>query len=92
MWALDVAMSKYSFNSSSNKNELFATMFPYIEVAKAFSWGKTKCSYLVNYGIAPYILELLNIQLMELEHFVILFDEPYNKVDKQGQMDLPILG
>ena len=27
MWVLDVAMSKYSFNSSANKNELLANMF-----------------------------------------------------------------
>ena len=27
MWVLDVAMSKYSFNSSANKHELLANMF-----------------------------------------------------------------
>ena len=26
-WALDVVMLKYTFNLSSNKNEVFATMF-----------------------------------------------------------------
>jgi len=50
MWALDVVMSKYS-----NKNELFPAMFPDSEIAKAFACGKTKCSYLVNYGIDCYL-------------------------------------
>ena len=40
IWALNVIMSKYSFNSSSNKNDLFNTMFPNKGIAKNFSWGK----------------------------------------------------
>ena len=86
MWDFDVVMWKYSFNSRSNKNELFAAMFSDSEVAKAFSCGKTKCSCLENYGIASYLIGLLNTQLMKLEHFVSLFDESHNKVEKQGQM------
>ena len=90
MWALDVVMSNYSFNSSSNKNELFNAMFPDSAIAKGFSCGRTKCSYLVTYGIASYFVQLLNDQLKELEHFVALFDESYNKVVKRSQMDLHV--
>ena len=54
-------------------------MFSGNEVAKAFSFDKTKCSYLVNYGIALYFLELLKNQLVELKHFVALFDESHKK-------------
>ena len=75
MWALDVVRLKYSFNLSSNKNDLFATMFSDSDAAKAFSCGRTKYSYLVNDSIVPYFLELLNTQLMEFKHFVALFDE-----------------
>ena len=64
-------------------------MFSDSEVAKAFSCDKTKCSYLVNYGIAPYFIELLSTQSMELEHFAALFDGSH-KVKKQGQVDLRI--
>ena len=46
MWDLDIIMLKYSLNSCSNKNELFATMFSDGEAAKAFSCGKTKYSKL----------------------------------------------
>ena len=65
-------------------------MFSDKEVVKAFSCGKTEYSYVLNYGIAPYFLELLNTQWVELEHFVALFDESYNKVEKQGKIDLHI--
>jgi hypothetical protein len=90
IWALDVVMSKYSFNSSSNKGDLFTTMFPDSEIAKDFSCGKTKCGFIVKFGIAPYFLELLNSQLKDLEYFVALFDESFNYVAKKNQMDLHI--
>ena len=90
IWALDVVLSKYSFNSSSNKTELFALMFPDSKVAKDFTCGKTKCSHLVNHGIAPYFHELLYSQLNSLDHFVAMFDESHNKIAKEGQMDLHI--
>ena len=37
MWAIDVIMSKYSYSSSANKNDLFCTMFPDSDVAKNFA-------------------------------------------------------
>ena len=38
-WVLDVAISKYSFNSGSNENELFTIIFSDSKVAKTFSFG-----------------------------------------------------
>ena len=36
IWALDVVMSKYFFNSTSNKSDVFTTMFPDSRIAKTF--------------------------------------------------------
>ena len=74
MWVLHVVMWKYSFNLNSKKNEPFATMISDGEVAKAFPFGKRKCSSIENYSVAPYFLEVLNTQLMELEHSVALMN------------------
>ena len=41
IWALDVVMSKYLFNSSSNKSDLFTTTFPDSGIAKNFSCGQS---------------------------------------------------
>ena len=82
MWDFDVVMSRYSFSSSSNKNELLAAMFSDSEVARAFSCGKTKCSCLVNHAIGSYFTKLLSTRLKELKHFVSLFDESHNNVGK----------
>ena len=42
IWALDVVMSKYLFNSSSNKSDLFTTMFLDSRIAKNFFVWKDK--------------------------------------------------
>ena len=90
MWAIDVILSKYSYNLSANKMDLFCAMFPNSDIAKHFSCGKTKCSYLVCFGTSPYFKELLEETVNEVEHYVALFDESYNAVSKKSQMDFHI--
>ena len=88
IWALDVVMHKYTFNSSRNKGDLFTTMFLDSGIAKNFSSEKTKCRFIVKFGIAPYFAELLNSQLKDIEYFLALFDEYFDCVAKKTQMDL----
>ena len=93
IWTLDVAMSKYSFNSSLNKSYLFTTMFSDSGIVNNFSSGKTKCGYFGpkrKFGILPYFVELLNSQLKDVDHFVTLFDESFNCNVKTNQVDLHI--
>ena len=58
-------------------------MFPDSQLAKTFARDKTKCKYLECHGIAPYFKEVLTKSLMELEHYVCLFDESYNNITKK---------
>ena len=88
IWCLDVVQSKYSFRSSDNKFPQFAYMFPDSKIAKNFSFGRTKCGYLVTHGLASHFKKLLVEDLNELNNFVSLFDEFYNEIVKKGQMDL----
>ena len=74
MWAIDVVLSKYSYNSSKNKMDLFCKMFPDSNIAKNFSCGKTKCSYLISFGISPYFKELLDSTLGDVDYYVAFFD------------------
>ena len=63
LWAMKSLISNYSANSCQGNNELFAAMFPDSATAKQFQCGKTKCSYLISYGIAPYYHDILLKQL-----------------------------
>ena len=83
-------MSKYSFNSSSNKSDLFTTTFPDSGIAKNFSCGQAKCGLIVKFGIPPYFVELFNSQMEDVEYFVALFEESFNCVAKKTQTDLHI--
>ena len=47
LWVLDVIASKYSLNSK---------MFKDSRVAQSFAVSSTKCLYMINFGLAPYIL------------------------------------
>ena len=60
------------------------------KIAKEFSCGKTKRSYLVKDGIAPYFLEVLHEDIKNTSHFVTMFDESYNHVTNKSQMDLHV--
>ena len=59
LWAIKTLMAHYSSNSSAGTDKLFAKMFPDSQIAKQFQCGKTKCSYLINFGLAPYFKEKL---------------------------------
>ena len=82
MWCLDVIMTKYSYNRSSNKSDLLSKMFSSSNIAKYFACGKTKCSYIVKFRLSPYFLNA--------SHYVALFDECYNNAAKENQMDVHI--
>ena len=59
MWSIDIVLSNYSFNSVSSKSDLFCKMFPDCKIADNFPCGKTKYSYVVCFGLAPYFKGLL---------------------------------
>ena len=59
---LHFAENNYSFSSAATDSERFQIMFLDSQIAKSFSQGKTKISYNVDYGIAPYLNpNLLNV-------------------------------
>ena len=65
-------------------------MFPDSKVAEKFSLGRTKASYIINYGLAKFFAQELKDKLKSTESFVICFDESLNRVVQRGQMDLVV--
>ena len=54
LWALKIVVSHYSCSSSAKTNCLFQKMFPDSQIARKFSCGSTKSSYLIRFGLAPF--------------------------------------
>lgn len=88
LWTLKVATSHYSYNSSSHTGKLFQRMFPESRIAKAFSCGEKKCSYVVCYGLRPFFLSCLQREIKQCDCYAILFDESLNEYLQRKQMDV----
>ena len=89
LWALKILTSHYSQRSCEDTDKLFKNMFPDSQMAQNFQCGRTKCSYLICFGLAPYYHNMLLSKLKEPgTKFVISFDESLNKILQQEQMDM----
>ena len=82
--------ANFSFRSCDGLGDLFARMFPGSEIAKKFRMQRTKCSYLVSYGIAPNFKDILQRKVMVSPSFAVLYDESFSRVTKDEQMDLMV--
>ena len=80
-------MSHFSLRSCLDLNEMFRTMFSDSTIASRFALSKTKCGYLINFGLAPYYRDLLLSEVRASPIFVLLYDESMNVILKNEQMD-----
>ena len=85
-WAMKVVTSYFSLRCLDIKY-LFSSMFPHSQIASQFSMSKTKCGYLINYGLAPYYKERLLKEIKKSPFFTVLFDESLNNIFQTEQMD-----
>ena len=88
LWTLKLITSHYSLNSSKNTAQLFSAMFADSEIAKQFTCGERKASYLCVFGLAEYFKKLLKDSVRG--PFVGLFDESLNKKMQGKQMDVHV--
>ena len=87
LWVLRTVLCHNSLRSCDGLSELFQRMFNDSTIAKSFSLGRTKCGYLVNFGIAPYFKEQLLLKLKSSPCFVACYDESLNRTFQEEQMD-----
>lgn len=64
-------------------------MFPDSAIAQNFQCGKTRCSYLIKFGLAPYFQGKLTETLNKSDcYYSLSFDESLNSFLQKEQMDL----
>ena len=90
IWPVKVIMSSYSLSSCSGISKLFQTMFPDSKIAEHVTLSNDKCSYMICYGIAPYLQSVLMDELKETQMYVVSFDESMNSVTQNEQMDINV--
>ena len=84
MWALDVTMINCSLNSSSSKKDLFKEIFKDSKIAQSFTCGSTKCSYMINFSLAPYFQEINQLISTDASFYVSCFSETHNSILKKS--------
>ena len=78
-----------SFKSADDDGEKFRRMFTDSVIAQNYSQGKTKCKYIAEFGVAPYVKELL-MKDMRAEQYCFHFDETTtSQVKKQYDGYIP---
>lgn len=86
LWAFKVVDSNFSFASCEGLKDLFVAMFG--EAAKNFSMNRTKVSYLISYGLGPFITnELTSTIRNSAVKFALCVDETTTAQVKK-QLDL----
>ena len=72
--ALNVVDKNYSFRSCDGDSKLYSRMFPDSAIAKNYGQQKTKVKYVIEFGITPYIRDLVQADLSN-RPFTFHFDE-----------------
>jgi len=90
LWTMKMVKNHYSYRSSDDMKLLFQSMFPDSSIAKQLSIGRTNVSYIVSFGLAPYLYQAV-IDGVKLSELTICFDEALNKIAQRGQMDLHVI-
>ena len=88
LWVFKVLKNNFSLRSCFDLNDLFKSMFPNSEIAKTFKLSRTKCGYLINYGLALFFRDVLLKSINASPYFMISYDESMNKILQDEQMDL----
>ena len=65
-------------------------MFPDSDIAKMFTCGAAKLKYLSVFGLSPYYENKLLKSLDEVPFYSVSFDESFNRVTKNEQMDFGV--
>ena len=65
-------------------------MFPDSKIHDQYSMGKSKCSYIVNFGLGPFFQNELIERVKKSPFFAISFDESLNETIKKQQMDIVV--
>lgn len=89
-WCLNTVDKHHSYSSNEDISDCFAAMFPDSQIAKTFSCGKDKTSYIVKFGLAPFFKQQLVTAVNNAGPFVLMFEESLNESTKTKQLYLHV--
>ena len=85
---LKTIVSGFSIYLVDDVCDTFQKMFSDSDIATRMKLGRTKATYLANFGILPYILMLLHDSINKPPGYTLSFDESRNKMTQECEMGL----
>ena len=70
VWTLKSVLSGFSARSCDDMSQTLTAMYPEIHELKSFQMSRTKATYVVNHGLAPYFKSLLKNDLLKTDFLV----------------------
>ena len=89
--AMKSVTSHISARSMVEFPELMKIMFPDSQIATQVHLHCTKLGYMMNHGLGPYYKEKVMSSLKEADRFVTCFDESFNAISNEQQLDVHII-
>ena len=83
-------ISGYSDDSMTRSWQFFKVVFPTSKIACTVQVGRNRLKYIVNFGLAPYIKDILKSEIAASEWFLISFNESSNKEIHDFEMNFVI--
>ena len=90
LWTLKCFRSDMSALSYEGVSELFEVMFSDSQIAKDFQMSQTKMTYIINFAIEPYFLEILISELKSCNYYSVSLHESINDIIQTCQMDVHV--
>ena len=81
-------LSGFSARSCDDMSQTLTALYPEIDELKSFQMSRTKATYVVNHGLAPYFKSPLKNDLLKTDFLVYSFDESLNDATQTTEMDL----
>ena len=89
-WTLKHDVSVYKDNSVSNSSDIFKAMFPDSNIASMMKLDRKKLRFVINFGIATFLQDILKEEVASSEWFNACFDESLNNTIQECEMYLVI--
>jgi len=83
-------VSHIPIRTSAACASILSVMFTDSKIAQKMQLGRTKISYSILYGIAPYFCRQLHNLVDSCDNVILQFDESLNSISQKTQMDLYI--
>lgn len=87
LWTLYSVQNNFAPHSCDDIMELCQGMFPDSKVAQSCKLGKTKQTYTICFGLAPYFQNILYKKISDSSFISVSFDECFNQVLQKAQVD-----